>query len=58
MKTLFYILSVLAFLGTIFFFISGMNMELSAVQECSFFAASCVCGIVSRIFQSEAHKSE
>ncbi len=58
MKTFLYLLSFVALLGCIYFFLSGMKLELSAIQECSFFGASCVCGIISRILQSEAHKSE
>jgi hypothetical protein len=58
MKILFYFLSLGCLLIGIYFFLSGMNLELSAVQQCSFFGASCFCGIISRILQSEAHKSE
>lgn len=58
MKQFFYVLMILSLLITTFFLFVGLKLAESAVQESSAAGFACVFGIISRIFQAEAHKSE
>ena len=58
MKQFFYVLMILSLLTTAFFVFIGLKLAESAVQEASAAGFACVFGIISRIFQAEAHKSE
>jgi hypothetical protein len=58
MKQFFYVLMILSLLAVIFFLFVGLKFTESAVQEASAAGFACVFGIISRIFQAEAHKSE
>jgi hypothetical protein len=58
MKQFFYVLMIITILITSFFVFVGLKLAESAVQEASAAGFACVFGIMSRIFQAEAHKSE
>ena len=58
MKQLFYAFSIISLLVTFFFVYVGIKLAESAVQEASAAGFACVFGIVSRVLQAEAHKSE
>ena len=58
MKQFLYVLSFFSILATFFFVFVGLKLAESAVQESSAAGFACVFGIISRIFQAEAHKSE
>jgi len=58
MKQFLYVFSIISLLITFFFVYVGLKHAESAVQEASAAGFACVFGIVSRVLQAEAHKSE
>jgi len=58
MKQFYYTIMFLALIMTFLFLIVGLKFAESAPQEASAAGFACAFGIIGRILQAQAHKSE